>query len=599
MKEETFSDVNDLTPIQHFPIEWVKSQPRKVEEILSGLTIEEQAKCVLSLSPHLQMQLLVLCEDAVEVTRSLPAEEIYNLIKEVGEEDSLLVLSMASSEQLQYIFDLEWWQGDKFQPHRAMDWLGLLDQCDDPETLNWFLSEDFDQKVMLFQSLVKVYKQDEMTDSYEGVEGLEHFSPDGVYDLFFKVKETKVIRKLLLLLSEKDISYVHDLLEAVIWYPVSVTLEKSYQGRLNRTAEKGIPPFEEAIGVYSSLNPESLKQQVPALDSFPGGGRFRFSPQYPLAQADLSLFFSQCVQSLGPDERLDTIRWELVCLANKVMVADKCDPTHQETRQKTMRKVLGYVNIGLELGASGDPAKGQSLLRQLWMQSLFQVGYEQLKQIRSKATLFIKENGTYIENFISPGEKEKLGALVFSFPQVNESEKGAPLLWRDMKSLDDIRTINNFLERWVFYVRLSKQSLGLNEQVLQAKLGGFDFPENGSLDLLTLVTTTFARHTLFKELSSEPLPVAAAKSFLEIIFIPGIFRDEGRICDEDKLSSFERAILDTPLAWTDLDKKLLRELLLECVANLEAHFGQLDLSRPVEWQFTQGLLITKRRTATL
>ena len=178
-----------------FPEEWVKKQPRKVEEVLSGMSVEEQVRCILGLDPFLQEQILVLSEKALEVTQSLPVEEVYNLIKEVGKEDSLLIISMVSPDQLQYIFDVEWWQGDKFLPKQALDWIVLLDQCQDPETLEWFLSEDFDQKVVLFQAFFKVYKKDEMTDSYEGVEGLEHYSPDGVYDIFFKVKETKILQE--------------------------------------------------------------------------------------------------------------------------------------------------------------------------------------------------------------------------------------------------------------------------------------------------------------------------------------------------------------------------------------------------------------------
>ena len=195
-----------------------------------------------------------------------------------------------------------------------MEWLELLDQCNEPETLGWFLNEDFDQKVMLLQSLIKVFKQDEMTDSYEGVEGLEHYSPDGVYDVFFKVKESKVIRKNILLLADKDIAFLHELLEAVIWFPTTITLEKAYQWRLTRTSERGIPEFEEAMGVYSSLNPDDLKQEVPLSENF-SGGKFSFSPQYPLTQALLSHFFGQCVKSLDSEERLNAIRWELVCLA--------------------------------------------------------------------------------------------------------------------------------------------------------------------------------------------------------------------------------------------------------------------------------------------
>jgi len=115
------------------------------------------------------------------------------------------------------------------------------------------------------------------------------------------------------------------------------------------------------------------------------------------------------------------------------------------------------------------------------------------------------------------------------------------------------------------------------------------------LELLTLFMTAFARYTLFKTLSCEPLPVSAAKSFLKVIFLAGIFQDEEKIVDEDKLSSFEQALLDTPMAWTKSDQELLKELLAQCVATLEEQFGRLDFSRTIEWQYTHGLLITYSR----
>ena len=353
-----------------FPVEWVNSQPRKVEDILSDMSVEGQARCIMGLAPDLQHKLLMLSEMAVEVTQSLPVEEVYNLIKHLDREDSLLVVSMVSPDQLQYVFDLEWWQGDKFQPRQAMDWIILLDQCQDPETLEWFSGEDFDQKVMLLQALLLVFKKDEMTDAYEGVEGLEHFSPDGVYDIYFKVESNKEIRKLLLLLYEKDQTLFYNLLEAVIWYPITPTLEKAYQWRMVRTAERGIPEFQEAMGIYSRLDPETLKLKLPSLEDFPSS-RLNLSPRYPLAQLDESLFFTQCLGMVENEQRHETMLWELVCLANKVIVADGYELSSKDVRERAMRKALGYINMGLELGAERDLQKGASLLNQVWMQSLF------------------------------------------------------------------------------------------------------------------------------------------------------------------------------------------------------------------------------------
>ncbi len=569
-----------------FPVDWVKTQPRKVEDILSGLSVEEQARCILGLDPHLQQKLLMLSEKAVEVTQSLPVEEVYNLIKEVGKEDSLLVISMFSPDQLQYVFDVEWWQGDKFQPKRALEWIVLLDQCHDPETLEWFYGEDFDQKVMLLQAFFKVYKKDEMTDSYEGVEGLEHFTPDGVYDIFFKVENSKEIRKLLLLLHEKDQKLFYNLLEAVIWYPVTLTVEQAYNWRVNRTAERGIPEFQDAVGIYSRLDPETLKLKLPSLEELPSSP-FKLSPRYPLAQLDETLFFTQCLAILENESRLETLRWELVCLANKVIVADRLELSSKDVRQRALRKTLGYINIGLELGAENDLKKGAALLDQVWMQSFFQVGYEQLRQVQSLASSFINENGSYIEHFISAGDKERLGALVFRFPQVAEKNEDS-FNWRDLKSMKDVKAVNDFLARWKFYSRFARQGLGLSESAFSSLHGDGPEPRESS-NLLTLVTTALAQYVLFGRLSCEPIADAAAKSFLEMIFLPGIFQEEAKLCNEDLFAAFKQELLKAPMAWTESDKKCLQDLLQECAKNLETQFGSLDLTRPIDWKFTQGL----------
>lgn len=573
-----------------FPEEWVKTQPRKVEDILSGLSVEEQVRCILGLDPHLQQKILMLSEKAVEVTQSLPVEEVYNLIKEVGKEDSLLIISMISQDQLQYIFDVEWWQGDKFQPKQALDWMVLLDQCQDPATLDWFLSEDFDQKVVLFQAFFKVFKEDEMTNSYEGVEGLEHFSLDGVYDIFFQVENSKVIKKLLLLLHERDQNLLYNLLEAVIWYPVTLTVERAYQWRVNRAGERGIPEFGEAVSIYSRLDPEILKLKLPAQEELPSSP-LGFSPRYPLAHLDEALFFSECLANLKDENRFEALRWELVCLANKIIVADGYELSSKDVRQRALKKALGYINIGLELGAESDLKKGVALLSQVWMQSFFQVGYEQLRQIRSAASVFINENGSYIEHFISAGDKEKLGALVFRFPQVVEKNQDS-FNWRDLNSVKDVRVVNDFLTRWKFYSRFAKQGLGLSEAIfLSLKSQSDDSETQESINLLSLLTTALAQYVLFHRLSCEPLADVAAKSFLEMIFLPGIFRDEAKQCNEDLFAAFEQELLNAPMAWTDSDKKCLQGLLQECAENLEAQFGSLDLSRPIDWKYTQGLLL--------
>ncbi|MFQ5717347.1 MAG: DUF6178 family protein, partial [Nitrospinales bacterium] len=300
-----------------FPLKWVQTDPHAVEAILGRMSLPEQARCVMQAKGRQKQDLLLLSPRASELVRSLPPEEVYYMVKEIGEKDSLPVLSAISQEQLQYIFDVEWWRGDQFLPHRVVDWLTTLEKCGDAKILHWLVDEEIDQRVMVLQSLIKVFKDDEMTDSYEGVEGLASFSPDGVYNIFFRVDDAApVLSKFLTLLRDQHEDEFFTLMEAVIWYPVSSTVERAYRWRLARTSERGIPDFEEAYEVYSRLDPEALNVDVVSPEAFSRDGAYEIEPHYLIAQGNASAFLKRCLSRMRNQTRLGSIRWELVYLAN-------------------------------------------------------------------------------------------------------------------------------------------------------------------------------------------------------------------------------------------------------------------------------------------
>nr|NIW43140.1 hypothetical protein [candidate division Zixibacteria bacterium]NIX54722.1 hypothetical protein [candidate division Zixibacteria bacterium] len=339
-----------------FPREWIQSNPKKVEGILSRMSLPDQVRCIQLLRGRDQQSLLQLSHQAAKVVQLLPEEDIYFMVKEIGEEDALPVLSIISTPQLQYIFDMEWWRGDKFLPDKAVDWLRWMQKANMEQLVYWVLTEDLDQKIMVLQSLVKVFKRDEMTDSYEGVEGLLHFSPDGVYDIYFKVADIEpVLKDVFQRLYADHQKMFYTLMEGAIWYPVTPTLEQAYRWWSSRVEARGYLPLEEAQGVYSLLSVDALKLDAPAPDAFiEPQSPYAVAPTHPLVDTDPSTFFGQCLAMMKNPERVNAICWELMYLANKVMVADGQDGTNMDTRHEVMRKVLGYVNIGLELGAGGD-----------------------------------------------------------------------------------------------------------------------------------------------------------------------------------------------------------------------------------------------------
>ena len=593
-------DINPPLEKFPFPLEWIKSNPQKVEAVLSRMSIPEQVRCVQSLRGKEQMDVLTLSSQAGQVARLLPEEDIYFMVKEVGEEDALPVLAIISEKQLQYLFDMEWWRGDKFLPQKAMDWLLWIEKASDQQLLRWILTEDFDQKVMVLQSLIKVFKQDEMTDQYTGVEGLEHFTLDGVFDIFLKVADAAALLKnLFKLLYTEDQKVYHALMEAVIWYEITPTVETAYRWQRSRVEEKGIVSYDEAIGVYSLLDVDSLKLDAPSHEVFVDPeSPYAVAPVHPLTGTDPSTFFGQSMAMMKNHERVNAICWELMYLTNKVMVADQQEYGNLDAHHETLRKVLGYINIGLELGAGGDIAKGELLLNQTWMQSLFQVGYAGIMRLKWEGEKLIKESGLLLEYLLTPGYMDHLAASVARFPKIGvmrtaEAEEiETNIQWRNLESLQDIQVLENFVNLARFYVRFARQSLDLSLEKIQQFLEEARFPANKEdLDMVVLTLTALARFTLFKEIECQPLLPEGARSFLQAIFHVGIYPAETKTVNEDLVKAFRERLLETSLAWTPEDNERLDHLLVECVHVLQAQFGQLDLSKKIEWRYTRGLLL--------
>lgn len=568
---------------------------------MAQLSVPEQVLNIMPLASDDQLELLTLAPNPRALVQALPAEQVYQLIKEVDEQGAVTVLSCATSEQIQFILDVEMWRGDMFEPKKAVDWLLLLDQCEGSKIVEWFLTEEFEQKVMVLQSLIIVYKDDEMTDSYAGVEDLDHFTLDGIYDIFLKVPEAEpALNKAFKLLMAENQKTLYALLEAVIWYPVTQTVESAYRWRLARVGEKGIPEFSEAYEIYSRLDPDSLNLPAPSGQEFQDEkSQYPIAPYYPIIETDPSSFLGQCLAMLNDPRRFNIICWELVYLANKVMVADRADASDLETRNEIMRKALGYINLGLELGAGQDIAKGEKLLRAAWMQSLFQVGYGKIMQLRAEAHRLIEEDGLWLKNILNPNQLDHLTALVNRFPKIgviDEDEAGQDdkrdIHWRDLKSLKDIQTLEKFIPRMKFYARFSRKVLDLTEDKVSVIATLAVFPENKKeIDMACLLTTALARFSMFKEIECGPLAPEAAKTFLELIFLPGIFPEENRICNEEIIRSFQARLMTGNMAWTGDDKEFLSQLIREITVNLELQYGRLDLKVAIEWKYTRGLCI--------
>lgn len=75
---------------------------------------------ILKLRGKERMDAIPSSDNPQEIFQSLPEEEVYFSIKEIGEQDALPLLSLMSPRQCQYLLDLELWKGYEVQLELAI-----------------------------------------------------------------------------------------------------------------------------------------------------------------------------------------------------------------------------------------------------------------------------------------------------------------------------------------------------------------------------------------------------------------------------------------------------------------------------------------------
>src|SRR5438034_243636 len=94
-----------------------------------GRGSREDERGVLSLPRTVARRraLAILDDPAAEkLVPSLPLQDLYYAIKEIGLADAADLVALASPEQIRGFLDLEVWERDRFVTERADPWLELL-----------------------------------------------------------------------------------------------------------------------------------------------------------------------------------------------------------------------------------------------------------------------------------------------------------------------------------------------------------------------------------------------------------------------------------------------------------------------------------------
>lgn len=432
--------------------------------------LANKRSAILSLPPEKALDAILDTPQSLPLVHSFPEEDFYLLIHEIGVDDSLPLLSLASNRQWEYLLDLEIFHKDRIDGKKMIEWLNLLLEADYPRMVRWLDTEKRDLLQFLLKRtihvLIREHDQDptEFGPDFHTFDDVFYFNilnaPDSIEatadienrDDTEETNYSEMIYAVLSKLAEVDhIDYQNLLLESASTIP-SEAEEEMYRLRNVRLAEKGFLPFDEAIGIYQPpLNDKMIfakVNKVPQTDS----EDYRLPiPLYPLSILNTDAHFVKALQHLPVSNLRHHILLEFAALCNRLVIADQKLIRSKTDLTLIAEKSCGYITIGLEVSAGNRPLTPHTtaaMLADYPLTDLFRIGFNEALKLKWRAEKW-RANSWFAETglslkFWSEYETGVLGGLLLKRPLFFDNYKTG-LIYREFMSLSDIEQTANTL----------------------------------------------------------------------------------------------------------------------------------------------------------
>jgi hypothetical protein len=576
---------------------------KDIRERLRALQRERHE--ILALPPEEALNRILSAREPAALVHSIPESDLYLLVHDIGPEDALPLLALASDKQWDHIVDLESWAKDRIEVHRVTRWLNLLLESDPQRFLRWFLKDHLEfVEFYLFQNIeVRVLEHDQDPSEF----GDDFFTLDGTYFIRFlklppvldssaigEEERKEFLMKLLQRLSAHDhLVFINVLLEATHVIPAE-TEEEEYRWRTVHLAEKGFLPFDEAIGIYQPVQPKDLDDRAP---KHIARRRAESSPlpvpAYPLREMETDNHFSRALDRVEPQDILPQVQWEFANLCNQIIVADHKTIRGRAQLHDIVKKACGYISMGLErLRATGekevDPRQAAAALIRHPLVQVFRLGFGAALELKWEAEKWLSRSWFAASGLRLTFWGEQwmgvLGGLLLKKPLFYDNYKTG-VLYREFVALEDVALTERILRQVQAVDRLLS--------VMNIQLGPVS--QYGFLTYKNLILSRWAGHCLgLREEKLAAIPVSGFKAFFAEL-LPGESSSEStaprRIPDAMKSGFIDWLARDTGLKDFEITESLGR-IFEDLFGEIEAEYGRVT-AKDLDPRFVQLFLLKR------
>lgn len=568
---------------------------KDLEKTLSSLSYHKVYELVSSVPWEVKAKLILYSKYTEGLVKNLPSQELFLTIKASSLDLVVELLSYAKGTQIQFMFDIDCWYKDRIKTERVASWLILLFEAGEDKVLEWLRVADFDFLVAIFQKFIKVYKKPDNIDLLEAMDFLPSFTLDDYYFIEFKKEALEFhLRRMIEILRSEMPEMYFALLESVIWEIPAEVEERAYRWRNGRLADEGIPEYFEALDVYTILHPKALRkvdiQYLSTVDE-----EREFSPvNIMVYRGEEELFIFRVLEMINDLNQITRIKRELAWLANKVMVVDNIVIDEIDKVKKSLDKIWGGLNIGLEYLSGKNLEVARRFLEEHFLEDIFRISQTVLRNLRKFALTLTKSpdfDSAILRYLDQPYKGYLEGILVKNLNQIrffDVNKIGTDREYRYFRNLGEVNLVRRYIEEVGYLAPLIQKVFGsplswITE--VNRPLRNFDV---NFLTWTVLVLTGMCQWLVTKEFKFKAVPKSAWKEILSKLFIK-----------EGEINILRKEIKDTLFkSFENFSKKewyfepdLLYSFLNFTIHKLETEFKYVDLGNPQDPKYQTLILV--------
>jgi len=372
--------------------------------------------------------------------RRLPPVQLFFGLKELSDEEVAQLAPHISQEQWRAVIDLDIWSRDRANTRQLVNLQRHILLNEDSVASKLVGAPDPELWELTFARLTKIHPKIEGEVEGEPKEGDYLETPDNEYLIVLprNPELARLLRAILIRLYQLDPKWTRIRLESARFRTPTELTESAYEKRTRRVEEMGFQDYYEAVEIYGPiLEAESLplkgksQEQVstlPAPAHLPESG---------------ALLLLETLAYLSRSGDISPLLEELFFVCNKILTADLTSPGEPRLVRKGIRKTLTGINLGLDLWSEGNFERAVTGVQELYLQSLFRLGYTRLVGLRGKASEAVAKH----EPEAGSPEAAFLKGLLRKYPiQSWQREPGARLHWRFFSTAEEVRRAEKRLE---------------------------------------------------------------------------------------------------------------------------------------------------------